>query len=113
MSARISLPQCAADPVQLVAVPGTPDPKEESLFEFPAALAQRRYWLLHQCKPEGNADLNMTLPVRFRGPVNHETLRRWSYYQDDRAQELAVLRAPALREEAARQNVELIAFDAV
>lgn len=42
-----------------------------------------------------------------------ETLRRWSYYQEDRAQELAVLRTSALREEAARQNVELVAFDAV
>jgi predicted glycoside hydrolase/deacetylase ChbG (UPF0249 family) len=42
-----------------------------------------------------------------------ETLRRWSYYQEDRAQELAVLRTPALREEAARQNVELITFDAI
>ncbi len=42
-----------------------------------------------------------------------ETLRRWSYYQDDRAAELAVLRAPALREEAARQKVELVTFDAL
>lgn len=42
-----------------------------------------------------------------------ETLRRWSRYQEDRAQELAVLRTPALREEAARQNVELIPFDAI
>jgi len=42
-----------------------------------------------------------------------ETLRRWSYYQEDRARELSILSAPALREEADRQKVEIISFDAI
>jgi predicted glycoside hydrolase/deacetylase ChbG (UPF0249 family) len=42
-----------------------------------------------------------------------ETLRRWSYYQEDRAAELAVLRGPVLRREAERLKVELIPFDAL
>jgi predicted glycoside hydrolase/deacetylase ChbG (UPF0249 family) len=42
-----------------------------------------------------------------------ETLRRWSYYQDDRARELEILRSPRLREEAGRLGVELVSFDAI
>jgi chitin disaccharide deacetylase len=42
-----------------------------------------------------------------------ETLRRWSYYQDDRAMELDVLRGRRLRQEAKRLGVEIISFDAI
>jgi predicted glycoside hydrolase/deacetylase ChbG (UPF0249 family) len=42
-----------------------------------------------------------------------ETLRRWSYYQDERAMELDVLRGERLRHEAKRLGVQIISFDAV
>jgi predicted glycoside hydrolase/deacetylase ChbG (UPF0249 family) len=42
-----------------------------------------------------------------------ETLRRWSYYQDDRAMELNVLRGERLRQEAKKLGVEIISFDAI
>jgi predicted glycoside hydrolase/deacetylase ChbG (UPF0249 family) len=42
-----------------------------------------------------------------------ETLRRWSYYQEGRAEELEILRSPRLGEEAARAGVTLIGFDAI
>jgi chitin disaccharide deacetylase len=40
-----------------------------------------------------------------------ETLRRWSYYQDDRGRELEILRSTRLRREADRLGVDLISFD--
>ncbi|MEX0804360.1 MAG: ChbG/HpnK family deacetylase [Candidatus Binatia bacterium] len=42
-----------------------------------------------------------------------ETLRRWSYYQHDRAMELDLLRGERLPREAKRLGVEIIGFDAV
>jgi len=42
-----------------------------------------------------------------------DTLRRWSYYRDDRRDELEILRSPRLREEAARLGVELVSFEAI
>jgi predicted glycoside hydrolase/deacetylase ChbG (UPF0249 family) len=42
-----------------------------------------------------------------------ETLRRWSYYQDDRAMELDVLRGESLRQEAKRLGVEIISFHSI
>jgi chitin disaccharide deacetylase len=42
-----------------------------------------------------------------------ETLRRWSYYCDDRAQELAILRKKELCILARAANVEIVSFDAI
>jgi predicted glycoside hydrolase/deacetylase ChbG (UPF0249 family) len=42
-----------------------------------------------------------------------ETLRRWSYYREDRAAELAILRRPELRDAAYKLGVEIISFDAI
>jgi predicted glycoside hydrolase/deacetylase ChbG (UPF0249 family) len=42
-----------------------------------------------------------------------DTLRRWSYYRDDRAQELAILREPNLRKAADALGVQIISFDAI
>ncbi len=42
-----------------------------------------------------------------------ETLRRWSYYQDERRGELEILRSGRLREEAERLGIELISFAAI
>jgi len=42
-----------------------------------------------------------------------DTLRRWSYYLDERQRELEVLKNSALRKLAADAGVELVAFDAV
>lgn len=42
-----------------------------------------------------------------------ETLRRWSYYRDDRAVELEILRRPELREAAQKFGVDVISFDAI
>ena len=41
------------------------------------------------------------------------TLRQWSYYCDDRARELAILRSPDLYEAARNLGVEIISFDAI
>ena len=49
--------------------------KEQEVLEFPATLAQRRYWLLHQVKPGADRALNMTLPVRLRGPLDRAALQ--------------------------------------
>jgi predicted glycoside hydrolase/deacetylase ChbG (UPF0249 family) len=42
-----------------------------------------------------------------------DTLRRWSYYCDDRAGELAILRRPDLRVTARKLGVEIVSFDAI
>jgi predicted glycoside hydrolase/deacetylase ChbG (UPF0249 family) len=42
-----------------------------------------------------------------------ETLRRWSYYHDDRAAELAILSRPELRQAADKLGVEVVNFDAI
>jgi predicted glycoside hydrolase/deacetylase ChbG (UPF0249 family) len=42
-----------------------------------------------------------------------ETLRRWSYYQDDRARELEILRTPRLKDEAERAGVEIVSFESI
>ena len=42
-----------------------------------------------------------------------DTLRRWSYYRDDRAAELAILRQPELREAAQKLGVEIVSFDVI
>ena len=42
-----------------------------------------------------------------------ETLRRWSVYCEERAQELAILRRKELREIAHGANVEIVSFDAI
>jgi len=66
-------------------LPGAPSPvvvvndsvhDDESVFVFPATLAQRRVWLLDQLQPGGNPALNMTLPMRLRGPLDRTVLRR-------------------------------------
>ena len=42
-----------------------------------------------------------------------ETLRRWSYYCDERAKELDILRRPELHDAARELGVEIISFDAI
>jgi predicted glycoside hydrolase/deacetylase ChbG (UPF0249 family) len=42
-----------------------------------------------------------------------DTLQRWSYYTEDRAGELAILRGTELREAARKAGVEIISFDAI
>ncbi len=83
-------------------------PAEESVFVFPATVAQRRFWLLDQLRPDGNPALNMTIGQRWRGPLEpdaleralnkvvarHEVLR--TTFENDRGQ-LTQLIAPALQ----------------
>ena len=42
-----------------------------------------------------------------------ETLRRWSYYYNERAQELAILRNKELRNVARAAGVQIVSFDAI
>ncbi len=49
---------------------------KESVLEFPATLAQRRFWLQHQWSESGNPTLNLTTPLRLRGFLNADLLRR-------------------------------------
>jgi predicted glycoside hydrolase/deacetylase ChbG (UPF0249 family) len=42
-----------------------------------------------------------------------DTLRHWSYYYNDRAAELAILRRPELREAANKLGVEIVSFDVI
>ena len=42
-----------------------------------------------------------------------DTLRRWSYYQEDRSRELSLLRSDGLRDEAARVGIEIVSFAAI
>jgi len=49
---------------------------EQSVFVFSATSAQRRFWLLDQLHPEGNPALNMSLGLRWRGPLDLPALRR-------------------------------------
>ena len=42
-----------------------------------------------------------------------DTLRRWSYYCDERATELAILRDPTLRDVAHKAGIEIIGFEAI
>jgi non-ribosomal peptide synthetase component F/thioesterase domain-containing protein len=51
-------------------------PEQESVYVFPATLAQRRFWLLHQLQPRGNPALNMPVPLRLRGRLDPRQLRR-------------------------------------
>src|SRR5436190_12612706 len=48
----------------------------ESVFVFPATLAQRRFWLLDQLQPGGNPALNMCFALRWKGPLDHRVLWR-------------------------------------
>ena len=97
---------------------------DESVFDFPATLAQRRFWLLDQLQPGGNPAFNMSLALRWHGPLDqlvlrralnevvgrHETLR--TTFADERGQlrqliapslviELPILDASAFRETTA------------
>lgn len=47
-----------------------------TVFVFPATLAQRRFWVLDKLAGGGNPALNMALPMRLRGPADHVALRR-------------------------------------
>ena len=51
-------------------------PAPASVFVFPATLAQRRFWLLHQLQAKGNPALNMPVPLRLRGRLDHRALGR-------------------------------------
>jgi amino acid adenylation domain-containing protein len=56
--------------------PAKASKKDESVFVFPATLAQRRFWLLDQLQPGGNPALNMSLAMRWHGPLDQLVLRR-------------------------------------
>src|SRR5256885_14556009 len=49
---------------------------KESVFVFPATLAQRRFWLLDQLHPRGNPALNMCFALRWKGALDQRILRR-------------------------------------
>lgn len=49
---------------------------DESVFDFPATSAQRRFWLLDQLQPGGNPAFNMSLALRWHGPLDQLLLRR-------------------------------------
>ncbi len=42
-----------------------------------------------------------------------ETLRHWSYYRNERAEELAILRNKELRNAALAAGVQIVSFDAI
>ena len=48
----------------------------ESVFVFPATSAQRRFWLLDQLQPGGHPAFNMSLAMRWHGPLDQLVLRR-------------------------------------
>ena len=50
--------------------------ESESVFVFPATSAQRRFWLLDQLLPGGNPALNMSIGLRWHGPLAPLILRR-------------------------------------
>ena len=96
----------ASEVAEFCAADGTPA-GEESVFVFPASPAQRRFWLLDQVQPGGNPALNLSLALRWHGPLDqlvmrqalnavvarHEALRTTFDYQRG---ELRQLIAPAL-----------------
>src|SRR5664279_2725701 len=47
-----------------------------SVFVFPATPAQRRFWLLDQLQPGGNPALNLSLALRWHGPLDQPMLKR-------------------------------------
>ncbi len=49
---------------------------DESVFLFPATSAQRRFWLLDQLQPGGHPAFNMSLAMRWHGPLDQVVLRR-------------------------------------
>lgn len=81
--------------------------KDDSVFIFPATSAQRRFWLLDQLQPGGNPAFNMSVAMRWRGPLDRSVLRRAlnevvarhealrTTFEDERGQ-LNQLIAPAL-----------------
>lgn len=48
----------------------TPVSDDDSVFVFPATLAQRRLWLLEQFQANGSPALNMPIALRWRGPLD-------------------------------------------
>lgn len=52
------------------------DPGADAVFIFPATLGQRRFWLLDRLHPGGNPALNMTIPLRLRGPLKVSAMRQ-------------------------------------
>ncbi|HEV2842207.1 MAG TPA: condensation domain-containing protein, partial [Chthoniobacterales bacterium] len=49
---------------------------DESVFVFPASPAQRRFWLLDQLQPAGNPALNLSLALRWHGPLDRSVMQR-------------------------------------
>lgn len=49
---------------------------DESVFVFPVSPAQRRFWLLDQLQPGGNPALNLSLALRWHGPLDQPVMRR-------------------------------------
>lgn len=89
-------------PGATVAAPGSVENSghdPNTVFVFPATLAQRRFWVLDKLQPGGNPALNMALPMRLRGPADHVGLRR--------ALNKAVARHEALRTSFVSERGEL------
>ncbi|MGI8437057.1 MAG: condensation domain-containing protein [Chthoniobacterales bacterium] len=53
----------------------SPTPAEDFVYNFPATLAQRRFWLLDKLHPGGNPALNLPIALRVRGLLFLPSLR--------------------------------------
>ena len=58
------------------AITETEKAQDEEVFVFPATVAQRRFWVLDQMTPGGNASLNMPLAMHLRGRLDVRVLER-------------------------------------
>jgi non-ribosomal peptide synthetase component F/thioesterase domain-containing protein len=61
---------------ETVVTPNGTAADDESIFIFPASPAQKRFWLLDQLQPGGNPALNLSLALRWHGPLDRLILER-------------------------------------
>jgi non-ribosomal peptide synthetase component F/thioesterase domain-containing protein len=71
------LEQIASETDAETVIAGTGAPgNDEGVFIFPASPAQKRFWLLDQLQPGGNPALNLSLALRWHGPLDQLILER-------------------------------------
>jgi thioesterase domain-containing protein len=74
---RSSPSEAQPEPTELADRPLAPaEDESDDVFMFPATAAQRRFWLLDQLVPGGNAELNMPLAARLTGRLDRAALSR-------------------------------------